>query len=300
MRKVQAVGLVAALALIASACGSDNNDEIITDQQGAAIGGAIAAQLATVPESFTSTEFTATATGGGIFFARHGLGMTGIPSAPNLSSAPCPAVDDLTDTDGDGVPDDATFTFVAADCTDSTTYEVSGTIRIQDVPAAAVGYIGTFGNFNTTVFGTGTNQYSLEFDGSHGVAGTAALAVLAEDITISVAVQENGQNFSGTVSNEWQVTFDPTNDDLAMDTPLPDGAFDVSGSFRYDIGGVTAQFDITVISPLMFDSTCTQPFPFSSGEVRAHVEGEGGNVYARIVYTGCGVDPDVTFFGRNS
>ncbi len=299
MRKLQAAGFAAALALLAGACGSDNNDPAITDEQGAAIGEAIASQLATAPSSFTATDFTATATGGGIFFSRGGLSVRRPAGGPALTlQPPCGVPSDPTDSDQDGVPDDATYTFLAADCS-GPGYEVTGSIRIQDVQAA-VGYIATYANFKTTFFGQGNEFVSLEFDGSHGVSGSVSLAALAEDLTVTLSANQGGQNFSGTVSNDWSLSFDASNDDLAMDSPLPDGSFDINGSFDYNISGTRAGFDITTVSPLVFDSSCGLDWPFSTGEVRAHLVGEGANVYAKIVYTGCGTAPDVTFFGRNS
>ena len=147
---------------------------------------------------------------------------------------------------------------------------------------------------------TTTGSIALQFDGSHGVSGTAGLAALAEDLTIHVVAQGAGGNITGTVRNDWAISFTAPGNDLEMGLPLPDGAFDVDGTFTYRVNGVNARFEVTTQVPLDFDPNCALDHPFSAGEIRAHLEGESSNVFAKIVFTGCGVQPDVTFFGRNS
>lgn len=301
MRKVHAAGLVAVLALVASGCGSDNNNDQITDAQGTAIGTAIAAQIATVPASFTATDVAGTAGGGGLFFAKPILGARGLPLAlaPHRSNTACPNVTgDLSDPDTDDVPTDALLTFVSPDC-DGANHTVTGTLRIQDLTTAAVGYNATFSNLTTTVT-TQTGSIALEFDGTHGVSGTAGGATLSEALTLHLDVQGQGGDVSGTVTNNWSISFTAPNNDLEMGFPLPDGTFDIDGSFHYNVNGVNARFEISTQAALNFDSSCVGDYPFAAGELRAHLEGEDGNVYARIVYTGCNEVPDVTFFGRNS
>lgn len=303
MRKVHAASLLI-LSFIVSACGSDNNDDQITDQQGAAIATAIGDQISTIPAAFTSTGVAGAAGGGGLFFSKPALGVQGIRLAPFRSGAACPNVSgDLSDPDQDDVPTDALLTFVSPDCDgtndDGFDYTVTGTLRIQDLLTAAVGYTATYSNIITTVTTT-TGVIALEFDGTHGVSGTSGGGTLSEDLTLHVNVQGSGGTVTGTVRNDWSVSFTAPGNDLEMGLPLPDGTFDVDGTFTYDVNGVRARFNITTQTPLDFDPNCALEHRFSSGELRAHLEGESANVYARILYTGCGENPDVTFFGRNS
>ena len=51
-------------------------------------------------------------------------------------------------------------------------------------------------------------------------------------------------------------------------------------------------------TPLVFDSACALPNPFSAGELRAHLGGPSGTVYVKVTYTGCGNDPTVVLVGR--
>ena len=304
MRKLHAAGLVTTFALLLTACGSDENDDQLTDAQGAAIATAIGDQIATIPTAFTVTGVATTAGGGGLFFSKPALGVQGISLAPFRSGAACPNVTgDLSDPDLDDVPTDALLTFVSPDCDgtndDGFDYTVTGTLRIQDLLTSAVGYTATYSNIITTVT-TGTGTIALEFDGTHGVSGTSGGGTLGEDLTLHVNVQGSGGTVTGTVRNDWSVSFTAPGNDLEMGLPLPDGTFDVDGTFTYDINGVRARFNITTQAPLDFDPNCAEEHKFSAGELRAHLEGESAEVYARIVYTGCGDIPDVTFFGRNS
>jgi hypothetical protein len=300
MRTLHTAGLLV-LTLIATACGSDENSDQITDAQGAAIGAAIAAQIATVPVSFTATDVAGTTGGGGLFFSKAVLGprAAALGLAPFRSGRACPNVTgDLSDPDADDVPTAAVLTFVSPDC-DGANYTVTGVLGINDLLTTAVGYNATFTNITTTVT-TQTGEIALEFDGSHGVSGTSAGGTLSEDLTLHLDVTGQGGDVSGTVTNEWTVDFTAPGDDLEMGLPLPDGSFNVDGTFFYNINGVRARFEITTETGLDFDSSCVGDYPFAAGELRAHLEGEDANVYARIVYTGCNEIPDVTFFGRNS
>ena len=301
MRKVHAAGVVLALSFVLGACGSDENNDQITDQEGAAIGAAIAAQVATIPASFTTTDVAATAGGGGLFFSKPMLGARalGLALAPFRSNAACPNVTgDLSDPDADDVPANALLTFVSPDC-DGSNYTVTGTLRIEDLLTSAVGYDATFANLTTTIT-TQTGVLALEFDGTHGVSGTSGGGTLDENLTLHLDVSGQGGDVSGTVRNQWSISFAAPNNDLEMGLPLPDGDFIVDGTFTYDINGVRARFNVQTQTDLVFDSSCVGDYPFTSGELRAHLEGEDANVYARIVYTGCNEIPDVDFFGRNS
>lgn len=300
MRTLHTAGLLV-LTLIATACGSDENNDQITDAQGAAIGAAIAAQIATVPASFTATDVAGTAGGGGLFFSKPVLGARAfqLPLAPMRSLRACPNVTgDLSDPDSDGVPTAAVLTFVSPDC-DGAGYTVEGAMGINDLLTTAVGYNATFTNLTTTVT-TQTGVIALEFDGTHGVSGTSGGGTLTEALTLHLDVSGQGGDVSGTVTNDWSIAFTAPGNDLEMGLPLPDGSFNVDGTFFYNINGVRARFEITTEAGLNFDSSCVGDYPFASGELRAHLEGENANVFAKIVYTGCNEIPDVTFFGRNS
>ncbi|MEP7325612.1 MAG: hypothetical protein ABI836_06675 [Gemmatimonadota bacterium] len=305
MRKLQAAALLSVLTatLGLSACGSNDEGDTLNDTNATQIGAALAAQLGSTPASFTATGVSNGTVGGGFFGARAMATARWAQGAlPNLTfQAPCPSVDDLTDADGDGVLDDATFTFTQADCTSGAFY-TTGAIHLVDPSSVAVGYSGTFLNFLVHFTGSGNDFAQIKLNGSHAVLGTPSSGTLDENITTTVDASDNGQTLHGSLSNNWSIQFDVAQGDaIEMDAPLPDGDFDAQGSFVYNVNGQRFSLSIRTESALVYNSTCAgAPNPFDSGEVRAHLGGPNGNVYVKITYNGCGVEPTVELFGRNS
>ena len=211
-------------------------------------------------------------------------------------------MDDPTDTDGDGVPDNATITFVLADCS-TTSFELSGSIHIIDPSTTAVGYSGAFSHFLAKLIGSGNNFASIELNGSHSVLGTSASATLTENLVTTVNASDNGQTISGTLSNNWAISFTPAvGQVLDMDVPVPSGDFTLNGTYHYDVNGQEFSFGIQTQTALAYDSSCDPNlgWPFTAGEVRARVGGPNGQAYVKVTYTACGVEPTVQFFGTNS
>lgn len=303
MRKLQAAGLVSvlSLSLALGACGSDENT--ITDQTAQAVGVTLAAEVSGMPASFTATSVAGGSVGGGFFAPRaFGLAHWAAPGfRPNLVNQACnPTVDDPTDADQDGVPDDATFTFSQANCTTGNFY-ITGLVHIIDPSPTAVGYGGTFTNFLAYIAGTGGDFFSIELDGSHGVLGTPTTAKLSENLTTQVDGQSGSQTLHGTLTNIWDIDFAAAvGQTIVMDDVLPDGDFDINGGFVYDINGERVSFTVRTETALAYDSSCVLEHPFSAGQLRAHVGGPNGQVYVQVTYTGCGIDPSVVLIGRNS
>lgn len=304
MRKLHAAGLASTLAaaLVLSACGTEESDQL--DQQSAqAIGGALAAQIEAIPASFTASGVAEGSVGGGFFSPR--ARPTALWAAPGLrpllNNRACdPTVDDVTDGDGDGVPDDATVTFTQANCTTGSFY-ITGTIGLVDPSPTAVGYVGTFTNLLLYLGLGGTSFASIELDGSHGVLGTPNSATLSENVVTTIDAQDNGQTLEGTLANNWTIQFDAAvGEAIVMDDLLPDGDFAANGTFTYDINGERFVLSIQTQTALAYDADCALEFPFSDGEVRARLGGPNGQVYVKISYNGCGQQPSVEFFGRNS
>lgn len=305
MRKLQAAGLLSALTatLVLAACGGGTDENPSLDTQTAnAVGVTLAAQVAGAPTSFTATGVSSGSVGGGFFGVRaQGLARWAAPSlAPNLVSRTCsPSVDDPTDTDGDGVPDDATFTFSQANCTTGNFY-ITGLINISDV-TAAVGYDATFTNFLAYISSQNGDFFSIKVNGTHGVAGTPTTGILSENLVTAVNGKSGTQTLSGSLSNNWTLQFDAAQgQNIVMDDVLPDGDFTIQGNFTYNINGQRFAFSVRTESALVFDSTCVLANPFSSGELRAHLGGPNGTVFVKVTYNGCGVDPTVVLIGQSA
>lgn len=307
MRKMQAAAVLALATLALAACGDSNseNSTALDDTNAQSVGAAVALQIASVPATFTATDLVGGGAVGG-FFAPRALAAArwaGFNLAPpQFSGAPCPTVDDVTDADGDGVPDDATYTFTEADCSDGQGFYLKGTIHISDPSPTAVGYSGTYGNFLMHLDLQSNDFLEVKLNGSHGVLGTSASGTLSENLTTTLNAKSGNQNLHATISNNWQITFTAAQgEELVMDGLLPNGSFDVDGTFHYDVNGQRFNLAINTQSALVFDAACgDSSYPFSSGELRAHAGNSNGDTYVQVVFTGCGQQPTITFFGGNN
>lgn len=305
MRKLQSAALLVALTatLGLSACGGSDEGASLDDSSAQQVGGALAAEVGGMPAEFTASDLSNGSIGDGFFGARAmSVARWASPSVRGFTPpAPCPSVDDLTDADGDGVPDDATFTFIQADCTNGAFY-VSGTIHLVDPSPTAVGYSGTFANFLVHEVGQGSDFAQIKLNGTHGVLGTPTTVTLAENITTRVDAEGNGQTLQGSLANNWSIQFDAgQGQTIVMDDVLPDGDLSIQGNFVYDVNGRRFAMTVRTQTPLTYDSSCAgQVHPFTGGELRAHLGGPNGQVYVQVTYTACGVEPTVVLVGRNS
>ena len=213
---------------------------------------------------------------------------------------PCVTPSSPTDGDGDGVPDDASYTFTAPPCRYTSvrgfTLDVVGQLRIADpVPDTAgfgAGIAVTALRFSLSDE-DGENDYSVIRNGTMTLTGTAAGLELATDLQ----VQRTFTGLSdGHAVHVWTVGFDPEAT-LQINQPLPSGSLTVSGSVGWARGS-TENFDLTVTTaaPLHYDAGCDEAGQrFDDGELR--VSGTFGETpgYVRIVWEGCGSDPDIGF-----
>lgn len=306
MRTLRSICLFSALSasVALGACGGGTDANPGLDNQTAtAVGGALAAQVGGVPASFTATGLGSGGVGGGFFAPRmQAIARWAVPAMrPNLVNRACnPTLDDGTDADGDGVPDDATWTYTLANCTTGNFY-ITGLVHVVDPSTTAVGYTGTLTNFLAHIGISNGDFFSVKLNGSHDVLGTPTSGTLAENLVTAVKGKSGNQTLNGSLTNNWNIVFDAAQgQNIVMDSPLPDGDFDFNGSYVYDINQQRFVFNVQTETPLVFDSACVLDNPFSSGEIRAHIGGPNGTVYVKVTYTGCGVDPTVVLVGRNT
>jgi len=301
MRKMQAAAVFTLATLALAACGSsDENSATLNDQNAQAVGAALAAQASAMPASFTANGLASSGGLGG-FLAPQIQAVAAVAgvSVPQLTLGPCPAVDDQTDADGDGVLDNATYTFLQVDCT-STGYWITGSITISDPSNTAVGYTATYNDMLLHLDGQNQGDFfEVGLDGSHGVLGTSSSATLTENLRTTLDLVSGNQQVHGSFTNNWSISF--TSDqggDIAMDGNMPDGGFNMNGSWVYNVQGERLAMQIQTVTPLAYSAACEgQLHPFTGGEVRAHAGNANSSIYVRITYTGCGVDPTVEFFG---
>lgn len=219
----------------------------------------------------------------------------------SLAGAPpgtgCATVSSTTDTDGDGAPDLATYTFALPACSFTGfrggTLEITGTIDISDPTpnAADFAYQATLHDLQFTFTGPqGNLSFTALRNGTRVLTGNAAGASLSNQITV---VRTFPLRQQATVTHNLLLSFTPAQgESLALGQPLPTGTFAKSGTFTWIRGSVTRTFAVTTVSPLVWDASCTTDRKIVSGEIRATL---GDGSYVKTVWNGCGVDPVRTF-----
>ena len=216
------------------------------------------------------------------------------------SGAPCVAPSSPTDSDGDGIPDDATWTLTAPPCRfegyRGGTLDVVGELRVQDpTPAAAgFGYDATLTGlrFTFTPGGSNPNTYSVTRNGTRSLTGTVSALLLTTELQVI-------RTFAGlpdaAVNETWTVHFTPDTQ-LQINLPLPSGALDVSGTFAWIRGTESLDLTVTTAAPIHYAADCAASSSrIDAGEL--HVAGtfDGTAGYVRVRWTGCGKDPEIKF-----
>jgi hypothetical protein len=209
----------------------------------------------------------------------------------------CATVDNTTDTDADGTPDDATFTFALPACSFTGfrggTLEVTGTINISDpTPSGAdFNYRATLTDFQFTLTSPITARtFTATRNGTRDLSGNAAGVSLSNNITL---VRSAPNRTDATISHDLLLSFTPAAGEvLALGQPLPNGTFTKSGTFTWSRGSISRTFTVTTVVPLVWDASCTTDRKIASGEIHMTLA-DGG--YIKTVWTGCGLEPTRTF-----
>jgi hypothetical protein len=209
----------------------------------------------------------------------------------------CATVDNTTDSDGDGSPDHATFTFALPACSFTGfrggTLEITGTIELSDPTpnSVDVAYLATLTDFRFKLTSpNAARSFTAVRNGTRTLTGNAASASLSNNITVVRSVTGRAD---ATVSHNLLLTFTAAEgESLAVGQPLPNGTFVKSGTLIWSRNGVSRTFTVTTMEPLVWDASCTTDRKIASGEV--HWTLADGS-YIKTVWTGCGVDPIRTF-----
>lgn len=209
----------------------------------------------------------------------------------------CAEVSDSEDSDGDGAPDAATYTFALPACSFTGfrggTLEITGTIVLSD-PTPLVSdfaYQSTLTDFTWRF--TSPNQqrsFAAVRNGTRVLTGNAAGLSLSNNVTGERTYPVRDPS---TVSHNLQLTFTPAaGESLTPGEPLPDGTFTKSGTFTWSRNGQTRTFVVTTVAPLEWDASCTTDRKIVAGEIHATLS-DGS--YISTTWTGCGEDPTRTF-----
>jgi len=211
--------------------------------------------------------------------------------------AGCATVDNTTDSDSDGAPDNATFTFALPACSFTGfrggTLEITGTVAVSD-PTASVAdfnFLATLTDFQFKVTNpSATWIYTAKRNGTRSLSGDATGVTLTNNITV---VRSAPARADATVTHDLTLTFTPAQGaSLVLGQPLPNGTFTKSGTLTWTRGFLNHSFNVTTVTPLVWDASCTTDRKIASGEIRWTLA-DGG--YIRTAWNGCGVEPTRTF-----
>ncbi len=280
-RRILTAGVVAAAATLA-ACGDSSapDDDPLPDNAATAVGLTVRDNVEASLDAFYPVRLLQPFTTGAV-------------------DDPCVNPSAATDSDGDGVPDEANYNFTAPPCrftgVRGFTIDVVGQLRIVD-PAPETAGFGADISLTGLRFGLRAEEGDLEYDVTRN--GTIALsgspAGLEQEVSLQVIRTFTGFS-DAQVEHVWTVGFDPETT-LQINEPLPSGSVTVAGTVAWNRGDEQFNLTITTATPLHYDAACASAGQrFDDGELR--IAGTFGETpgYVRIEWQRCGGDPDIGF-----
>ncbi len=316
---ISASGLAGMLAL--GACGGDSGpagNSTISQQQAAVVGAEAASQIGDVAAGLSGFSFTGGSLGGGFFSRaavrdRMGTLERVLPARyrPQLAqlragNGQCdPAVaGDSSDTDGDGIENNATYTFSAANCfyEDSlgNGFAVAGSVSIQDTdsPTTLFGFGIDFNRLKVLVY-SDSNSAGFLWDGTYTATVTGGSATTSQSFTQGWRVNDKPVYLSHYA---WNLTYAPDTGsiDPASQQLLPDGTFTITGAYGWSgsFGNTDGDwsFNVSTPTPLHWGTQCDgQDPPFDGGQILASINGHS-NIGFTADYSGCGIPPAISTF----
>lgn len=201
----------------------------------------------------------------------------------------CATVLSTADTDGDGIRDNATFTYALPACSFTGwrggTVELTGVIDISDPdPAPSFAYLLTYDNFRWQYTAPDTaDSWSATRNGSRTLTATASQLSLSNQVSIVRTFAHRGD---ATVAHNTLLVFTPdAGATLVRGQPIPSGTAVKSGQVTFSRNGSVRSFTVNTVTPLRFDASCTAAPRISTGEI--HYELSDGS-YVKVLWVGCG------------
>ena len=212
------------------------------------------------------------------------------PSAAFLQD--CASIGSVTDTDGDGAPDNAVFTFGLPACHFENfrggTLDLTGVITLSDPTPAAPDFAwhADLDDFTFAATNVRSETFTAVRNGTRDLTGNADGLTLANNVT---TVRTASGHPAVQVTHNLQLAFTPVTA-LVPDQPLPSGAITVAGTLTFVRDTVSRTFTVTTLVPLEYDASCVGPrrFRIRAGEVRWTLPSGG---YVSVSWSGCGARP---------
>jgi hypothetical protein len=221
------------------------------------------------------------------------------PFSTGATDAPCATPSSTAETDGDGIPDDASYSFTAPPCRYTEvrgfTLDAVGLLRIVDPVPDTPGFAAnlTFTNLRFSLTAEDAdNSYSVTRNGTMALSGSPSGLELTTDLQVL-------RTFTGlrdaSAEHLWTASFTPEGV-LQINRPLPSGTMTVEGTVSWSRDLESFDLGLTTVTPLHYDASCDAVGQrFDDGEI--HVAGLFGETagYVRIVWEDCGDDPEIAF-----
>jgi hypothetical protein len=221
-------------------------------------------------------------------------------SMTSPSTAPCVVSSTPGDSDGDGVPDDATYLMTAPPCRFAGwrggTLELVGQLRIQDpLPTSAgFGYDETITELRARYISAAAEPeiYDVTRSGGRTLSGSTTGLLLTSDIELK-------RSFVGKidarVSHKWNVNYTPSIP-LQINGPVNSGTLDIAGTMTWNRANEQLELIVTTPVPLEYDAGCSDTVQrIRNGELRA--AGTFGDMegFVSIRWFECGKEPSFVF-----
>jgi hypothetical protein len=215
------------------------------------------------------------------------------------ATGPCVVSSTPTDSDGDGVPDDATYVMTAPPCRfdgwRGGTLELVGQLRIQDpAPASAgFGYDETISDLRARYTNAAKDAiYDVTRNGRRTLSGSTTGLLFTSDIQLRrIFVGKS----DAVVGQQWTMSYTPSVP-LQINGPVNSGTLDISGTMTWKRANEDLELIVTTPVPLEYDANCTDTVQrIRNGELRA--AGTFGDMdgFVRIRWFDCGKDPSYVF-----
>jgi len=202
----------------------------------------------------------------------------------------CATVSATTDTDGDGIRDNTSFTYALPACSFTNwrggNVELTGVISISDPdPAPSFAYLLGYDNFKWQYTApNAVDSWSATRNGSRTLTATQSQLSLTNQVSI---VRTFAHRADATVSHNTLLVFTPdAGTTLVRGQPLPSGSAVKSGQVTFSRNGNVHAFSVNTVTPLRFDASCTVAPRISAGEI--HYELSDGS-YVKVLWSACGV-----------
>jgi hypothetical protein len=220
-------------------------------------------------------------------------------TATSSRAAACVSPSATADSDGDGVPDDATYLFTAPPCRFTGwrggTLDIVGQLRIQDpLPSSAgFGYEATVTGLRSRFTSADSKViYDVTRNGTRSLSGSTAGLLLTTDLQV---VRTFAGHPDAAVDKQWVVNYTPAAP-LQINEPLPSGSLDIAGTADWTRGSEHFVLVVTTPTPLQYDASCTDTVQrIKAGELHAAGTFDDMQGFVRVRWTKCGDEPSFSF-----